>query len=159
MRSQFQVQKRIHRCRGSVLQKSVSVWWREATWSLTVWQTNLRAVCKMCLYYQGNGVRCYPAQQLVLLHPGERTIIRKSKSCTGKRKDRYRIIMGGTKQTGHRSWKGRGSAVGVAWGKTGENKDVHVKHSWRTGEWKWKALLRFRCFNTELGKVADAVIS
>lgn len=51
-----------------------------------------------------------------------------------ERRDGWRIILGGTRQTGHKSWKGRSGAAGVAWGKTEENEGsaharMHLKHS------------------------------
>lgn len=56
---------------------------REEMWGLTVSQTNLTALCKICWYCQGNRVCCDPAEQLSLpLHPGVRKQS-KSKSCTG----------------------------------------------------------------------------
>lgn len=71
-----------------VVQKSVFVKGRVETWGLTVRQTNLRSLCKICWYY--SRVCCYPLQQLdllVLQLVGVRRLS-KSKSCPGKPTER-----------------------------------------------------------------------
>lgn len=124
--------------------KSVSVQGREEAWGLTVWQTNLRSLCKTCCHYHGNGVRCDPLQQLDLPHPGARAQS-KSQSCTGnqqKKTERERTILGGTEQTGHGSWKGRDGAAGGSLGENGR------KCTWRIPSpvHRWKKLYVVRQF-------------
>ena len=91
---------------------------REDELGLTVWQTNLRPLCKMCCHYHGNRVRCDPVQLQLLLpppHPGE-SRRSKSKYCTGLTNSKAMHF--GWDLT-NRTWKGRSQA----WGETGKSEN------------------------------------